>query len=147
MKTAGFLLLVVCALSLSVSSQESNQSSAVSVIRSLEREWAVAQSRNDNRALDKILDNALVYIEYGRLVTKGDYLERIHKEDSSFRQVVMEPTRIHMFGNTAIVIGTYREKYIVNGKTVLRRWRFIDTWVYKKSGWVLVAAAASPLTQ
>jgi len=147
MKTTGFLLIMVCALSLSVSSQEANQSSAESAIRSLEREWAVAQSRNDNLALDKILDNALVYIEYGRLVTKGDYLERIHKEDSSLRQVVMEPTRIHMFGNTAIVIGTYREKYIVNGKTVLRRWRFIDTWVYKKSGWVLVAAAASPLTQ
>jgi len=28
----------------------------------------------------------------------------------------------------------------------LKRWRFIDTWVYKKGGWVLVGAAAVPLS-
>jgi hypothetical protein len=146
MKTTGLLLIVVCALSGSVSSQERNRSSAASVIRDLEREWAVAQSRNDNRALDVIFDNALVYIESGRLVTKGDYLEGIHEGNSSVRKVVMEPMTVHMFGNTAIVVGTYREKNMVNGKPLLRNWRFLDTWVCKKSGWVLVAAAAAPLT-
>jgi hypothetical protein len=53
---------------------------------------------------------------------------------------------VHIFGSTAIVVGTYRERAVKNGKSRLMRWRFIDTWVYKKNGWVLVAAAASPLT-
>jgi hypothetical protein len=88
-----------------------------------------------------------VYIEYGRLVMKGEYLERIREENSSLLQVVMEPTTVHVLGNTAIVVGTYREKSIVNRKPHLRRWRFIDIWVYKRSGWVLVAAGAAPMTQ
>src|ERR1700756_4622402 len=67
MKTTALLLILVCALSGSVSSQERSQSSAASLIRDLERERAVAQSRNDNRALDIIFDNALVYIEFGKL--------------------------------------------------------------------------------
>jgi hypothetical protein len=146
MKTTGLLLVLVCALSGSVSSQERSRSSTASVIRDLEREWVVAQSRNDNRALDIIFDNALVYIQSGRLVTKGDYLEGVHEGNSSVRRVVMEPMTVHMFGNTAIVVGTYREKNTVNGKPLLRNWRFLDTWVCKKSGWVLVAAAAAPLT-
>ena len=146
MKMTGLLLILVCVLSGSVSSQERNRSSAASVIRNLERECAVAQSRNDNRALDIIFDNALVYIQSGKLVTKADYLEGIHEGNSSVRKVVMEPMTVHMFGNTAIVVGTYRENDMVRGKPLLRSWRFLDTWVCKKSGWVLVAAAAAPLT-
>jgi hypothetical protein len=32
-----------------------------------------------------------------------------------------------------------------SGKTEVRRWRFIDTWAYKKGSWVLVAAGATPV--
>jgi hypothetical protein len=147
MKTTFCWLMLMCALARTVSSQEGSAGDAPSAIRALEREWEVAQSRNDNRAMDRIFDNALVYIEYGRLVTKSEYLERIHSENPSLRQVVMEPMTVRTFGNTAIVVGTYREIEIVNGKAGLQRWRFVDTWVYKKSGWVLVAAAAVQVTK
>jgi hypothetical protein len=146
-KTTGWWLIAVCALALPVSSQEGSEGGASSAIRALEREWEVAQAHNDNRALDMIFDNALVYIEYGRLVTKSEYLERVHSEKPSLRQVVMEPMTVRMFGNTAIVVGTYREIDRVKGKARLQRWRFVDTWVYKKSGWVLVTAAAVQLTK
>jgi len=29
----------------------------------------------------------------------------------------------------------------------MQQWRFVDTWVYKKKGWVLVAAAAAPVAK
>ena len=41
-------------------------------ITALEHAWVDGQSRNDNGALNLIFDNALVYIEYGKLVTKGN---------------------------------------------------------------------------
>jgi hypothetical protein len=147
MKTTFCWLMLMCALALTVSSQEGSAGDAPSAIRALEREWELAQSLNDNHAMEWIYDNALVYIEYGRLVTKSEYLERIHSENPSLRQVVMEPMTVRTFGNTAIVVGTYREIEIVNGKAGLQRWRFVDTWVYKKSGWVLVAAAAVQVTK
>ena len=145
MKTTGWLLIVMCALSLSVSTQETNEGGTEAAIRALEREWVEGQSRNDNGALDLIFDNSLVYVEYGKLVTKGEYLSRI-KEAGALSQIVMEPMTVQTFGNTAIVVGTYREREIESGKPRVKRWRFVDTWVYKERGWVLIAAAAAPLT-
>ena len=45
-----------------------------------EHQWVDGRSWNDNRALDLIFDNAVVYVEYGQLVTKGDYLARIRQD-------------------------------------------------------------------
>jgi hypothetical protein len=105
----------------------------------------VGQWRNDNRALHLIFDNALVYMEYRKLITKGEYLSRIRQSGPQLNQVVMEPMTVRAFGNTAIVVGTYRE-IEKGGRPKLQRWRFNATWVYEKKGWVLVAAAAALLT-
>jgi len=145
MNSASWLLIAVCAFSISIFAQE-NDGGTVAAIRALEHEWVDGQSRNDNRALDLIFDNSLVYVEYGKLVTKGEYLARIKDAGPQISQIVLEPMNVRTFGKTAIVIGTYRERDLSGGKSRLRRWRFVDTWVFKKQGWVLVAAAASPLT-
>lgn len=147
MKMSVCLFIAVCALSVLGSTQESNDAGNVAAIRALEHEWVDGQSHNDNRALDLIFDNSLVYVEYGKLVTKGDYLARIKDAGPQLSEIVLEPMSVRTFGNTAIVIGTYRERDLAGGKPRLRRWRFADTWVYKTRGWVLVAAAASPLTE
>ncbi|PYX47100.1 MAG: hypothetical protein DMG79_14750 [Acidobacteria bacterium] len=124
-----------------------NESGTASAIRALEREWVEGQSRNNNRALDLIFDNALVYVEYGKLISKGEYLSRIKWAAPSEGQIAMEPMTVRLFGSTAIVIGTYSEKLAKGGTPAVRHWRFVDTWVYKKGGWVLVAAAAAPIPQ
>jgi hypothetical protein len=144
MKMARLCFVLVCT-TLSLSGQEVQDSRAAAAIRALEHAWVEGQSRNDNAALDLIFDNSLVYIEYGQLVSKGDYLSRIKRAGPQLSHVTMEPMTVRTFGSTAIVVGTYYEKDMPGAKPVLRRWRFIDTWVYKKSRWVLVAAAATPL--
>jgi hypothetical protein len=138
--------IVVGAMSLCVSAQEGNEGGTAAAIRALEHQWADGQSRNNNAALNLIFDNALVYVEYGKLVSKGEYLLRVKAAGPQISQIVMEPMTVRTFGSTAIVVGTYREKEVKGGKPGVRRWRFVDTWVYKKSGWVLVAAGAAPLT-
>ena len=146
MRSTRWLLILLCAASLYVFAQDSNEGSASSAIRALEREWVAAQSRNDNRALDTIFDNELVYLEYGKLVTKGEYLSRIRGANPQLDEITMEPMKVLQFGDTAIVVGAFREKRMKGGTPSLTRWRFLDTWVYKKSKWVLVAAAATPVT-
>jgi hypothetical protein len=144
MRTKAILILVFAA-ALAPAAQPAGDGGTVATIRRLEREWAEAQGRNDNRALDLIFDNALVYVEYGKLVSKGDYLSRIREEAPGIDQVEMDPMTVRTFGSTAIVVGTYRERRVRAGQVVLKRWHFVDTWVYKKNGWVLVAAAAAPI--
>jgi len=136
-------LLMACSLGAMAFGQQS--SNTETAIRALEKEWTYAQGHNDNRALDLIFDNALVYVEYGRLVSKGEYLARIKHEIPSSDEIVMDPVTVRAFADTAVVIGTYREKKLHRGQREIKRWRFIDTWIYKKNGWVLVAAASTPL--
>lgn len=74
MRIMSIMFILGCTV-LSVAAQEADGNVATT-IRALEREWVDGQSWNNNRALDLIFDNALVYVEYGQLVTKGDYLAR-----------------------------------------------------------------------
>jgi hypothetical protein len=145
LRTALFFMLVCT--SAPFIGQEENESGTAATIRALEREWVEGQSRNDNGALDLIFDNSLVYVEYGNLVTKGEYLSRVKSASPAASQIAMEPMTVRIFGSTAIVTGTYREKLVKSGTPDIRHWRFVDTWVYKKSVWVLVAAAAVPMQQ
>ena len=123
----------------------SQQSDTTSVIRLLERQWTEAQTHNDNQTLALIIDNAIVYIEYGRMITKGDYLARIKNQARGTDDVAMDPLTVRVFGKTAIVVGSYREIQRSGGKRSLKRWRFVDTWTYKKDGWVLIAAASAQM--
>ena len=91
------------------SSAQQTDATASGAIRALEREWVDAQSKNDNRALDLILDNSVVYVEYGQLVSKADYLLRIKHQDPSTDEIAFEPITVRFFGNTAVVTGSYGE--------------------------------------
>jgi Domain of unknown function (DUF4440) len=142
-KTARWLLILACAGLPRVWAQEPDKGGASAAILALEQAWSDAETRSDNRALDRIFDNALVKIEDGRLVTKGECLSRVRLTGSHPRQIMAEV--VHLFGNTAIVVGTYREINVKDGKISQRQWRFIDTWVNKKGGWILVAAGAAPI--
>jgi hypothetical protein len=143
MRTAGFWLMLVCATSLS-GAQEAIEGDAAAAIRALEHDWVDGQSSNDNRALDLIFDNGLVYVEYGTLITKGEYLSRVKAAEAGPSPIAMGAMSVRTFGGTAIVVGTYREKIGSGSKTHLKRWRFVDTWVFKRGRWMLVAAAAAP---
>jgi Domain of unknown function (DUF4440) len=139
-------LLLLCAATVPLSAQSDTSEDATTVIRALEQQWTTGQSRNDNDALNMIFDNALIYVEYGKLVSKGEYLARIKRTEPSSDQIEMQPTSVHIFGHTAIVVGVYNEKQLHDSRHESKRWRFIDTWIYKKNGWVLVAAGSSPIS-
>jgi ketosteroid isomerase-like protein len=147
MRRTGLLLTLMCLAALAVSAQEEAEGAAATTIRALEHQWLEAQARNDSRSLDLIFDNDLVYMEYGELVTKGAYLARVRLEKSNPSQIVMEPMTVRVFDKTVIVIGSFRERSIKNGKPLVRQWRFIDTWTYQNGGWVLVAAGATPTSK
>jgi len=146
MRATRWMWIVLCAMSLCVSAQEGSEGGTAATIRALEHQWVDGQSRNNNAALNLIFDNSLVYVEYGKLVSKGEYLLRIKAAGPQISQIVMEPMTVRTFGSTAIVVGTYREKDVTGGKPGVRRWRFVDTWMYKNGGGVRVGAGAAPLT-
>ena len=146
MRKIRLFLVLYCAASAPVFAQKPGDDPATAV-QTLEHAWFEAQSHHDNHALDLIFDNALVYIEHGRLMTKGDYLLSVRSTQLQLQQIAMEANSVRMFGNTAIVVGVYLEKDTAAGKPLAKRRRFVDTWVYKKGHWMLVAAAAVPIAK
>ena len=141
------LFILIFAVTRPVFGQQATEEDTATVIRALEHKWVDPQTRNDNRALNLIFDNALVYVEYGRLITKGEYLARIRQAGPQVSQIVRRVATIRQFDHTAIVVGTYREKERGSAQSRVKRWRFIDTWAYKQNGWVLIAAAATRVSK
>jgi ketosteroid isomerase-like protein len=112
----------------------------------LEHAWDQAQERGDVKALAAIFDNSLIYVDYdGKLLTKAEYLARVKANTTHIQQIVAEEMSVQMFGNTAIVVGTYRVRGVENGKPYLRRGRFTDTWILMGTNWICVAAGTTPI--
>jgi ketosteroid isomerase-like protein len=94
--------------------------------------------------LDALLDNALVWVNHdGSVQTKADYLAKIRTGGPNPIQIAPESMTVRALGNTATVVGIYREKVIAGGQAYSLRYRFINTWAFQHGKWVCIAAAAA----
>jgi ketosteroid isomerase-like protein len=140
--------ILACAAALSAVAQDYTHLDAQSNILALEHAWDQAQERGDIKALNALFDDSLVFVDYdGKILTKGQYLDRVKLDSLHVRQIVTESMTVQVAENTAIVVGTYRATGMENGKPCLRRRRFIDIWMLQGGLWICVAAEATPVLQ
>jgi len=147
---SGFLMVLLCATALSAPAQDSADSATKSKIVALEGAWNQAYKSGDTKALDGLLDNAIVLVnDDGSVMTKSDFLATVKSPGSQSgaqeQQVAPESMSVRVFGNTAIATGIFRAKGVEAGKSYVRRERFIDTWVLKDGHWICVATDATPI--
>jgi ketosteroid isomerase-like protein len=124
--------------------------SAKTKIAALEQLWNQAYKVGDTKALDSILDNAIVLVnDDGSVQTKTEFLASVKANPSQpasqQQQVSPESLKVHVFGTAAIATGVMRVKGIEAGKPYTRRERFVDTWIYKGGTWVCVGTDATPV--
>jgi len=113
-------------------------------VLALEHAWNQAEEMKDLKALDALFDNRLVYVDFdGRLMTKADFLSYV--KGAHTQQVTTESMTAEAFEHAVIVTGTYKASEMKNGKMIVRHGRFTDTWIYKDSSWVCIAAQATPI--
>ena len=150
MKSAGLLVVLLCATALSALAQDASDSATKSKIAALEGAWNQAYKSGDAKALDALLDNAIVLVnDDGSMQTKAEFLAGVKPSASQSgtqeQQVAPESMSVHVFGNTAIATGIFRAKGMEGKKSYVRRERFIDTWIYKGGHWVCIATDATPI--
>ena len=139
---AAFLLLLTSAILLAQNA--STPSGEEGHLLALESAWNHAEQSKDARALDQLLAGTLVYIDYdGTLMNKKEYLASTLKNDVEAEQINNDGMTVRVYGNAAVVTGTYRDKGIEKGKPFLRRGRFTDTWIYDKGAWQCVASQST----
>ena len=120
------------------------ESAAQTKILALENAWNQAEEHKDVKALESLLDATLVYVDYdGSIMDKAQFIASIKAPSLHPEQIVNESMTAHVYGDSAIVTGVYREKGARNGKPYSRHGRFTDAWVLQRGTWVCVASQST----
>jgi hypothetical protein len=129
-----------------LSAQGNNWDAGDTKLLALEHAWDLAISTGDEKALDALLDNELIFVDSdGSLMNKTQLLERI--KSSRPEQFLTESMTVQVFDDTAIVNGIYRTSELKNGKPAIRRAHFTNTWMYKNFTWVCITSQATPILE
>jgi ketosteroid isomerase-like protein len=142
---AGAWGIVVIALLLQAGAQES-PAAIEGKIMALEKLWNQAYKSGDTKALDAILDDAIVLInDDGSTQTKKEFLASVKASNAQEQQVAPEALKVYVHGDVAVATGVMRVKGSEGGRSYTRRERFVDTWLHKGGSWVCIATDATPI--
>ena len=138
-------LVVFFALGFSVAAQDSSESGGEEGhLLALESAWNHAEQSKDSRALNQLLADTLIYVDYdGTLMNKTEYLASAMKNDVQGEQINNDGMTVRLYGNAAVVNGAYRDKGMLKGKAFSRRGRFTDTWIRQNGTWQCVASQST----
>jgi ketosteroid isomerase-like protein len=150
MKLASLLMVLVCAFAVFLRAQTEADPATKSKIIALEQLWNQAYKSGDTKALDTILDDAIVLVnDDGSVQTKAEFLASVKastpQPTAQQQQVAPETFNVQVFGNVAIATGVMRVKGVEGGKPYTRRERFVDTWLLKHGTWVCIGTNATPV--
>ena len=113
----------------------------------LESAWNHAEQSKDARAMEQLLAETFVYVDYdGTLMSKKQYLSSVMKSKVQDEQINNDGMTVRLYGNAAVVTGAYRDKGVEKGKPFVRRGRFTDTWINDKGTWRCVASQSTLIT-
>ena len=139
----GGLLALLCAVLL-IAQDSSKRNAEEGHLLALESAWNHAEQSKDAAALNQLLGESLVYVDYdGTLLNKKEFLENTLRNNVTQEQINNDGMAVHVYGNAAVVTGVYRDKGIEKGKPFLRRGRFTDTWVNQNGAWQCVASQST----
>jgi len=142
------LAFLVAVLLLPAPAQNAANGADVSRIIALEKAWNQAFKFRDTKAIDALLDDAVVLVnDDGSLQSKSVFLAFVRESKASDdEQVTPESISVHIFGNVGVATGVFHVKGVAGGKPFVRRNRFADTWLEKNGNWVCVSASATPIS-
>ena len=149
MNRIGMLLIIVFCVT-GAFAQNDGDEAARSKIVALEQLWNQAYKSGDTKALDSILDDAIVLVnDDGSVQTKAEFLASVKSSapqpTAQQQQVAPESLNVHVHGTVAIATGVMRVKGVEGGKAYTRRERFVDTWLLKHGSWVCIGTDATPV--
>ena len=142
--------VLVLAVAAAIPAQTDADAATRSKIVALEQLWNQAYKSGDTKALDSILDDAIVLVnDDGSAQSKPEFLASVKastpQPTAQQQQVAPESLSVHAYGPVAIATGVMRVKGVESGKPYTRRERFVDTWLLKRGNWVCVGTNATPI--
>src|SRR5712691_9835392 len=121
--------------------------SAADAVAAVEQRRIDALIASDINALDELIDEHCTHIESnGTSRTKAAFLEDVAKRAFSFDLFEIEEHHIRIFGDTAVVAGTYRNIVRVRGTpNPVKHARHLRVYVNRSGSWKLIAHQATEI--
>jgi ketosteroid isomerase-like protein len=121
-----------------------NHSDLESKLLAMENAWNLAQKDHDAKALDSLVAESFVNTDYdGTVTNKGQFLADAKDPAYKFESVGNTNVSVFIYGDTAVVAGTYHTTGTHKGKPFDSHGRFTDTWVQMDGKWKCVASATT----
>jgi ketosteroid isomerase-like protein len=113
-------------------------------LKQMERDWGNAQIKKDYAAIDKILADDWVGIDYdGKVVAKAKMMEDMKSGSSTLTSEELGPITVRVFGNTAVVTGSDTEVSTDRGKNSSGKYVWTDIFVLRNAKWQAVASQST----
>jgi uncharacterized protein (TIGR02246 family) len=121
--------------------------SAEEAVAAVEQRRIDALIASDINVLNEIIDDHCTHIESnGTARTKAAFLEDVAKREVAFDLFEIEENHIRIFGETAVVAGTYRNIVRVRGqRNSMKHARHLRVYVHRGGRWKLVAHQATEI--
>jgi hypothetical protein len=149
------IMSTLCAFSASVCAQQTQsvtpsqtQPPEVKEFQGLEDQWSTALMKNDQYTMEFLLSPLYVDISAtGDVTTRNQQLAGLYQKGEEPVSLMQRVVTVRLFGDTAIVSGTYVEKFRGNGN--VREERGIFTHVYNRSRmhWACVNAQRTAVVE
>lgn len=113
-------------------------------VRRLDKEISVATWTADAVWFEENLaDDYVLITPTGMVRTKRDVIREL--ATPGMKMEPFEPTdvQVRMYGDTAVVTGRMRQRFVLGGIRYANDLRYTDVYVKRKGRWVLVSAHAS----
>ncbi len=115
-------------------------------IRQAEKAWAAAVTRTDAEALERILDDQLIYAHStGVVESKAEYLERLRRGAQKYELIEHQRITVKLHGDAAVAHCHVRMKGMSDQVPFDNRLMMLHLWVKRAGQWRLVAHQTTEL--
>lgn len=123
-----------------------DKSSAEQALIQLENDWSQADLKRDAAALDRILAEDWIGIDFeGAVLSKAQALKGIDSGSGLLQSTVLRDMKVRVYSDTAIITGSDTEKGEYHGKDSSGKYLWTDVFVRRHGRWQAVSSQSTKL--
>jgi hypothetical protein len=143
------VLSVVCLLCSGVPRCPAQQSHVVQAslsadtkaFKQLENRWSEAIGKRDQYALELVLSPKFVDVsEMGDMTTRNQQIAMLFEKGGEPLSLDQRVLSVRIYGNLAVVVGTYSELRRIHGKSVINNGMFTHVYQNARGSWLCINA-------
>jgi len=123
------------------------EKTAEQTLLQLENDWSQADLHKDAAALNRILAEDWIGIDFeGTVLNKTQALRGIASDAAALESTILRNMKVRIYGDTAVITGTDTEQGEYHGKDSSGSYVWTDVFVRRNGRWQAVSSQSTKLT-